>query len=85
VLASAEVIQLREASRHLLRWEITQEAGAQAVLTWARILAVAVRAGFLVAAGDSAVAVDAVVAADADNEAIKILCVEENPRSWQLF
>ena len=59
------------------------------MLTWAGIQAAAVHAGFLVAAGDPAVAVlaavDAVVAADADNEAIKILCVEENPRSWQLF
>ena len=68
---------MEEATRHLLRWEITREAGAQADLTWAGILAAAVHAGLLVAVGEAAVAVlvavDAAAVADTDNESIKIL------------
>ena len=59
-------MQRREATRHLLRWEVTREAGARAVLTWAGILAAAVHADFLGA-------VDTAAVADTDNEARKLL------------
>lgn len=65
-LAPAELIQAREVTRHRLRWEVTQEAGATAVLPWA-VTPAAVHVDFPVAVAALA-AVDTAVVVVAGNQ-----------------